>query len=403
MKSRFAFACIRTCLCFGLFAVAALVAQPPNWPQFRGVNASGVAAPDARPPTKIGPTENVRWSVDVPWSPSSPCVWGERIFLTTIHEGELQVRCFDRADGKLRWTRGFKPSAIEEFHRTDGSPAASTSATDGQSVVSYFGSWGLVCHEFEGNERWRHPLPLAESAGFYGTGTSPIIVGQRVVLSRDQHHFSSLLALDLATGKTVWEAPRLDSAGSFGTPMLWKNNSVDEIILAGPGRLKGYDLATGAERWLIEGIAAYICTTPVVADGTLIFAAWSNGSADSPVSPWEKFLATYDKNGDGVVTYDETPPEKREFLKGLDLDRDGKYTKKDWDALAANAARTENQMIAVKPGGTGDISETHVAWKFRKGLPYVPSPLHYDGRIYLVKDGGLITCVDAKTGEAVYT
>jgi outer membrane protein assembly factor BamB len=312
------------------------------------------------------------------------------------------VRCHERADGRLRWTRAVKPDSVEEFHRSDGSPAASTPATDGKFVVSYFGSFGLICHDFDGKEAWRRALPVAESIGQYGSGTSPIIVGRRVLLSRDQHRDSSLLAVDLATGKKLWEAPRLDSAGSFGTPVLWRNAGTDEIVLAGPGRLKGYDLTTGAERWVVEGITGYVCTTPVIADGLLCFAAWSNGQTDSPLAKWEVFLKTYDKNGDGVVTYDEIPLEKRDFLRGLDVNRDGKYTKEDWDIIEARATRTENVMVAVRPGGTGDITATHVAWRFRKGLPYVPSPLHYDGRIYLVKDGGIMSAVDAKTGEAIY-
>ena len=389
-------------LAFPIFGAVAAESLPPNWPQFRGANAAGVAI-DAHPPVKFGPKENVLWSADVPWSPSSPCVWGDRIFITTFREGAFETRCYERGDGRLRWTRSVKAPGVEEFHHTDGSPAASTPVTDGRLVVSYFGSFGLVCHDFDGTEEWRHPLPQLISAGRYGTGTSPIIVGGRLLLSRDQHELSSLLALDLATGKKLWETPRFDSTGSFGTPAHWRNNSVDEIVLAGPGRLRGYDLGSGAERWLIEGITNYVCTTPVVADGALIFAAWSSGAADSPVAAWEVFLKNYDKNGDGVVTYDETPPEKRYFLRGLDLDLDGKYTKKDWEALAARAARTENVMFSVKPGGKGDITETHVAWKFRKGLPYVASPLHHDGRIYLVRDGGLLTSVDAKTGEAFYT
>ena len=109
-----------------------------NWPQFRGANASGLA-PGAKPPIKFGPTQGDVWSVEVPWSPSSPAIWGERIFLTTYRDGDLETRCHDRADGKLRWSRGVKPGEVEEFHRSDGSPAASTPATDGQHVVSYFG------------------------------------------------------------------------------------------------------------------------------------------------------------------------------------------------------------------------------------------------------------------------
>lgn len=178
--------------------LAALIFGSPgafaeNWPQFRGVNAAGLA-PDTRPPEKIGPEDNVLWRVAVPWSPSSPCVWGERIFLTTFNDGQLEVRCHDRADGKLRWAKAIKPENIEEHHRADGSPAASTPATDGRRVVSYFGSFGLICHDLDGKELWRHPMSVALSGGRFGSGTSPIIVGDCVLLNRDQYQYSALLA-----------------------------------------------------------------------------------------------------------------------------------------------------------------------------------------------------------------
>ncbi|HEY3855937.1 MAG TPA: PQQ-binding-like beta-propeller repeat protein [Verrucomicrobiae bacterium] len=372
-----------------------------NWPQFRGENCSGVAS-SAKPPAKLGPGQSEIWSVETPWSPSSPCVWDDRIFLTTYDNGKLETRCYNTADGKVRWSRDIKPASVEDFHRIDGSPAASTPATDGKNVVSYFGSFGVICHDFDGTELWRTPLPVVLSAGQYGTGTSPIIVDGRVIVSRDQFRFSSILALDLKTGAKLWETPRPDSPGSFGTPVLWRNNGVDEIVVAARGRLRGYNAKNGVERWLVEGITAFVCTTPVVDDGMLYFAAWSNGAVDSPMPKWEDFLKEYDKNGDGQVTFDEFDAQSRDYFRGMDVNRDGKLTKEDWDLMNSSKIRCENIMVAVKPGGTGNITDTHVAWKFRQGLPYVPSPLEYDGRIYLVKDGGLMTSLNAKTGEAFY-
>src|SRR5688572_6496708 len=132
----------------------------PNWPAFRGPNSSGVSE-SAKPPAKIGPGEGVAWKIDVPWSPSSPCVWGDRLFLTTFSEGKLETRSYDCGDGRLIWTRVAPAERLEDFHQTEGSPAASTPATDGGRVVSYFGSVGLVCYDFDGKELWRHPLPAA--------------------------------------------------------------------------------------------------------------------------------------------------------------------------------------------------------------------------------------------------
>jgi outer membrane protein assembly factor BamB len=382
-------------------AAIAGAATPPNWPQFRGANGAGVAR-DARPPVKIGPTESALWRVAVPWSPSSPAVWGDRIFLTTFNEEQLEIRCHDASDGRVRWSRQIKPESVEEHHRSDGSPAASTPATDGRRVVSYFGSFGLICHDLDGKELWRHPMPLAESGGRFGSGTSPIIVGRHVVLNRDQHQYSSLLAVDLETGRTLWETPRPDAAGSFGSPALWRNDGEDQVVLAATARLKGYALQTGAERWVVDGVTGMVCTTPVVGEGMLYFAAWSPGQADSPRQPWEEFLKRWDKNGDRVVDLEEIDVNRRDYMRGMDRTRDGKFTIEDWELLKAGDARADNLLLAVKPGGRGNISETHVAWQYRRALPYVPSPLLYEDRIYFVKDGGLMSSLDAKTGEPFY-
>ena len=382
-------------------AAAAVHGGTPAWPAFRGPNSSGVAT-DATPPVKISPTNSVLWKIQVPWSPSSPCVWGDQLFLTTFAENELQTRCYQCKDGQLAWSRGVKAEKLETFHSTESSPAAATPATDGKRVVSYFGSFGLVCHDLKGKELWRHALPANLSLGGYGTASSPVIAGNLVVVSRDRDDQSSLLAVDLRTGKTVWETARPDSYGGFGTPIIWRNNDVEEVVMPGSLRLKGYALKTGKEDWMVEGVTAFACTTPVVGDGLLFFAAWSDGKADDPWPSWEKFLEQHDKNKDGVVTLDEFDDASRDFYRGFDVNRDGKIAKSDWDQLAASLAKGENVMVAVKPGGRGNITQTHVAWKATRGLPYVASPLFYNGRIYCIKNGGMLSSFDAKSGKAYY-
>jgi outer membrane protein assembly factor BamB len=386
---------------FVLLSVSALPAAIPSWPAFRGPNSSGVSS-TAKPPVRISPTNSVVWKVAVPFSPSSPCIWGDQLFLTAFADNECQTRCYQRRDGKLLWSRGVKAEKLEMFHGTESSPAASTPATDGARVVTYFGSFGLVCYDMQGKELWRYPLPTALSLGGYGTATCPQIVGNLVVVSRDRDEASSLLAVDLDTGKKVWETPRPDSLGSFGTPIFWKNNDVEEVVVPGPLRLKGYSLKTGKEDWRVEGTTAFVCTTPVVGNGMVFFAAWSDGKADDPWPTWDKFLEQHDKNKDGVVTLDEFDDASRDYYRGLDINRDGKIDKTDWDQLMSALAKGENIMVAVKPGGQGNITATHVAWKATRGLPYVASPLFYKGRLYLIKNGGMISSLDAQTGEPYY-
>lgn len=372
-----------------------------NWPQFRGPNGAGTAA-GAKPPERLSTTNDVLWKIDMPWSASSPAVWGGRVFVTTFADGELQTRCLAKEDGRQLWSRGVKPESVEVFHRTEGSPAASTPATDGKRVVSYFGSFGLVCHGMEGKELWRHPLPVAISGGRFGSGTSPIIAGEAVILNRDLESGSSVMAISLANGKTLWETPRPLARGSFGTPIVWNNNGTREVVTPGSVRLNGYDLKTGAERWMFEGVCSFSCTTPVVGDGLLFFGAWSPGKSDSPWPTWATMLGMNDKNGDGQLSLSEFGESDRDFARGMDFDHDGVITKSDYDQLAAHIAKGENVLVAIKPGGRGDITKTHSAWDFTRGLPYVPSPLYYEGRIYLMRDG-MVTCLDAKTGAARYT
>jgi len=259
------------------------------WPAFRGPNSSGVAA-NAKPPIEISPTNLVLWKIQVPWSPSSPCICEDQIFLTTFADNELQTRCYRREDGKLTWSRGVKPDKFEMYHTTENSPATPTPATDGERVVSYFGSFGLVCYDRKGKELWCHPLPIALSLGGYGTSSSPLIARNLVVVTRDRDEGSSLLAVDLRTGMTAWETARPDSYGGFGTPIAWKNEEVEEVVVPGSLKLKGYNLKTGKEDWRVEGVTAFACTTPVTGNGLLFFAAWSDGKADDPWPSWEKFL-----------------------------------------------------------------------------------------------------------------
>jgi outer membrane protein assembly factor BamB len=392
-------------LVLGLLSLSAVAATAAvdSWPAFHGPNSSGVSD-TAKPPVKFGPTENVLWSSDVPGSPSSPCLWGDRIFLTTFADGKLETRCYDRRDGRLLWSRVAPAEKLEEFHATEGSPASATPATDGQRVVSYFGSCGLFCHDFKGKELWRYKLPPAVTAGNFGSGTSPLIVGDLVILNRDQARESSILGVNLKTGQKAWETPRPDAPTSYGSPVVWRNGGNDEIVMAGSLTIKAYDPKTGVERWRVRGLPSFTCTTPVIADGMLFFAGWAPGQADSPWPSWESTLGSMDKNGDGVISLDEFKDKSdAAWFKSQDVNGNGKLDREDWDTIAGLMKKGENVMLAVKPGGSGDVTDTHVAWKFTRGLPYVPSPLFYQGRVYVVKDGGMVSSVDAKNGHSIYT
>ena len=389
------------CLALTLIAIQSPAAEA-WWPQFRGPNCSGVSD-TAHPPAAFGPGSNELWKVAVPAGMSSPVVWDDRIFLTVFDGGKLEVRCYARKEGRRLWKGSVPAEKLEEFHSTEGSPAASSCATDGERVVSYFGSYGLICHSVAGKELWRHPLPLAETAGGFGTGGSPTLAGGLVVLNRDMQKGCSLLAVDLKTGKRVWETVRPDVTQSYGSAMVWKHDGLEELVMSGSLKLKSYDLKTGAERWSLPGMPSFTCTTPVMGEGLLFFAGWSPGKGDNSMPTFEQMAANFDQNKDGAITPDEvkgTPLET--FFRAQDVNGDGKLTAEDSDAMKAMMSKGENVLVAVRPGGQGELSEAQVAWKQTRGLPYVPSPLYYKGHVYLVKDGGMASCYDAKTGAIAY-
>mgnify|MGYP001252704146 CR=1 FL=1 len=382
---------------------AALTASATdNWPQFRGPNASGISD-SAKPPAVFAPGTNQIWKIPVPSGASSPCVWGDLIFLTAFEDGKLETLCYQRKDGKLLWKADAKAEKIEDYNIAEGSPAASTPATDGERVVSYFGSCGLICYDTKGKELWRYSLPTAESPGGFGTGGSPIIEDGLVVVGRDQSTACSLLAVDLKTGKKVWETARPDVGPGFGTPIFWKNDGAKEIVMPGSFKLKGYDLKTGEERWSLAGMPSFTCTTPVVGPDMLYFAGWSPGKEPGTGPSWDGMVKPADKDNDNVVTLEEAKAAHFDaFFKPLDVNGDGKLTPDDLAAMQAQMARGENVLVAIKPGGKGELAESGVAWKQTRGLPYVPSPLLYKDRIYIVKDGGMLSSFDAATGKVYY-
>jgi outer membrane protein assembly factor BamB len=376
-----------------------------NWPQFRGPGGLGIAASDARPPVTFSSATNVAWRIDVPAGNSSPIVWGGRIFLTAFAEGKLLTLAYDRQSGRELWRREIVPAVVEEVHQSLGSPASATPVTDGELVYVHFGSVGVLAYDFEGKEVWRRPMTLVQTA--YGASSSPMLAGDNLVQLLDQDGGSHLVALDKRTGVIVWRVERPDMRRGFGTPILWEHDGVNDLVVPGTIWLKGLDPRTGKERWRVSGLARITCTSPVVGDGMLFTASWTTGgdhnSEHLTMPKFDDILAQRDANKDGKFSLEELPPGPlKDRFKHMDGDRSGFIERVEWESMADIFARVENQAFAVKPNAKGELSDAGVKWRFKKGLPYVSSPLFYRGRFFLVKNGGMLTCVDPQTGLAIY-
>jgi outer membrane protein assembly factor BamB len=368
------------------------------WPQFRGAGGAGGGV-ETDFPAQFGPKTNLIWQVDLPPGHSSPCVWEDRIFLTGITDNRLETLCLARRDGQILWRQSVQPDNLE---KGTGGTASPTPATDGQRVYVYSGAFGLVCYNFAGNEVWRKPLPTPVTQ--HGSGASPVVAGDILILNRDQDVGAHLLAVSARDGKTLWRVERPDCRRGFATPMLYPLDKPDHVIFPGTLRLFAYRLKDGALLWSARGLPYEIVASPVFGDG-LVFAAGWNPGAGVPVLPsFDELLAQGDKDKDGKLTRDELPngsTAKRDW-NYVDADKDGFLTRAEWETIKAIYEKSENALLAVRPGGTGDVTATRIVWRQKRGLPYVPSPLYYDGRVYLVKNGGLMSCFNAKTGEPHY-
>lgn len=379
-----------------LFAIV-LPAQT-NWPQFRGPGGSGVST-NSDFPAHFGPQSNVVWKIAVPPGHSSPCIWGDQIFLTGFESNRLVTFSLDRVDGHLRWRRDIEPAKLERGAAL-GSPATATAATDGSRVCVYFGAFGLACYGIDGAELWRKPLPTPITQ--HGAGTSPLLAGDRVLLLCDQDVGSHLLAVDSRTGDTLWKADRSAYRRGFSTPLLWPAETPELAIVAGTLRLVAYDLRDGRERWFVRGLPNEMVASPTAGDGLIFVAGWTHGAGVSRVPPFDELVEAGDRDKDGRLTQAESTGPARQHFFYIDADKDGAITRGEYETMAAIFNESKNVCLAIRPGGRGDVTDTHVVWRQTRGLPYVPTPLCYEGRLYLVKNGGLASCFDAKTGRVHY-
>ncbi|HKV36339.1 MAG TPA: PQQ-binding-like beta-propeller repeat protein [Pyrinomonadaceae bacterium] len=340
-----------------------------NWPQWRGPDGSGISTEKNLPATWT-PTTNIKWKAAIPGrGHSSPIVWGNRIFVTTAVEGDVvpgakavkhmagdkeflhpdsvgadkkhqfKVIALNRESGKIVWEAlAWEGTPYDNRHRKS-SYAASTPATDGKMVYAFFGTEGLYAYDFNGKLEWKAQLGKLGTVGM-GTGTSPILFNNLVIVQCDEDNgeASFIVALDKKTGKEAWRTPRKIQV-SWSTPLLVKTATRSELITSGTESVVSYDPATGKELWHHKGVESNAIPSPV-ANNEMVFL------------------------------------------------------------VAGFPAKI---AMAIKLGGSGDLTDTpNVPWKYAKGTAYVPSPILYGDYLYLTTDRGILTCIDAKTGEVKY-
>lgn len=389
-----------------------------DWLQFRGPNGSGISHSKGLP-VEFGPTKNVVWKTALPPGHSSPVLTNDKIFITAHSkpaEGEkakdnyqLLVICLDRQSGKVLWQREIPRASTGRFQNVNG-PASPSPVTDGTNVYLFFPEFGLISYDGTGRERWR--LPLGPFNIFYGFGASPILIDDKLILPVDQDNpVSYLLAVDRNTGKVRWKVERPGVISGYSTPIIYQpKQGAKQIVIPESFQLSAYSVEDGKRVWWVRGLA---CEMKSIAsnDGEYLYInGWGfpqnqPGQQVATIS-WEDAVAKYDKNKDNLLIKPEiTGNEMSEKMlnwafEAFDMDRDNKLNAKDWEVFRAMMA-SENGLLAIKLGGTGDQTASAIRWRYTRPVPQVPSTLLYKGVLYMINDSGILLSFDPATGKVI--
>lgn len=352
-----------------------------DWPRFRGPGGNGVL--DVRNlPSQFSTPD---WKVDLPAGGSSPVISSERVYVTAYEASRRFVICIDLKSGERLWERYIEAPRTERKTKPND-PATPTPVTDGRNVYAFFSDFGLISYTRDGPERWRTALGPFDPP--HGMSSSPILAGGSVILLADGANESYIAAFDSATGKIRWKTPRSSFAGSYTTPAICGT----DLIVTGPVELIAYSPKTGERRWSAPNVGAMPVSVPVCCDDRIF-------SNNAGLPPYQDLAIKFkgDKNEDGKLDPDEFPDPA---FKGavLAIDRiygngDGAIDAKEWDG-ALKLMQTINALVALRVND-GRPAEM---WRATKALPDVPSPLLYNGVLFTLKEGGILTSYDPESG-----
>jgi outer membrane protein assembly factor BamB len=383
-----------------LTSYATLAAE--EWSRFRGPNGSGLSAA-ADVPTEFGRDKNMVWRLPLPPGHSSPIIHRDRIFLTGFRDDALVTLAIDRRGGRLLWERA-APQVKTKIVDKRNNPASPSPAVDDSGVYVFFPDYGLIAYDVAGRQRWA--MPLGPFNNIYGMGASPVIVSDLVVLVCDQSVGSYVMAVDKRTGRVRWKVDRPEAKSGHSTPVIWRGpDGNDQILVPGSFLLTAYDAAHGRKLWWVGGLSFEMKSTPVMNRDTIYVNGYGAPINDPgkkiSIPPADEVWKIADADGNGVLAKGEFPKFTSAFWFDVaDLDTSGTLTRDEWAYYRA-ALDSENGMLAIRLGGTGDMTDTAIRWKYQRSVPQLPSPLLFNDVLYMVNDNGIVTTLNPETGAVI--
>jgi outer membrane protein assembly factor BamB len=384
-----------------LFSLSAFA---EDWPQFRGRNGSGVSTSEGLP-AEFSFEKKLLWRAKLGDGVGAPVIAQGRVVSTAMtSEQTCTVFCHDAATGRLLWQKDL-PTGVLPRITPPNSHASSTPVTDGERVYLNFSTLGLVALDARtGAEVWRHDIGRPAYLMDWGAASSPIVHGGLVIFCQDDDLAPFVIALDAKNGSLRWKTPRPDMLAGYALPVLCEAGGRTDLVIAGTGKMKGYDPATGEELWTCNTLVRTIMTSPVVHNGVIYVAVQSYGDATRTLKT--ALLEWLDTNQDGKLARDEAP---KEFHVRFDLSDKNKNALIDPEEIDTAFQHPDNMVgggniiQAIRGGGRGDVTKTHVLWNLdHKSPSNLSSPLLYRDRLYLVKAGGLCSCYDARDGRTLW-
>ena len=358
-------------------------------------------------PDRLDQPENLAWRVSIDSGQSTPVVANGKVFVTTFNaESELLATlALDERSGALLWKQPLQVEQIEKYHPSKGNAAAATPACDGERLYVFFGSYGLICYDLDGIKLWEQKMgPFQDE---FGAGSSPVLVNDMIILNQDHDADSFVIAFDKTTGKTRWKTPRPDAVRSYSTPTIWSWNGKRQLLVAGALTLTSYDPDTGKQLWFTSGLARIVIPNPIPAGDRIYMASWAPGGDSGrriSFDPWPVALENWDEDKNGQLAKSEIKNGEvlNRFVR-MDLDQSENLDQAEWERQAAVFDRAENSVIALKPSEAGGkLADTDVIWRYDRGIPYVATPLLHRGILWMVKDGGIVTKLEASDGTLLH-